>query len=50
MPLIVAAVRKHNVVGVAIVNVQLAWTVIGWIIAPVMAYGAQREPVTVIQQ
>jgi Superinfection immunity protein len=50
IPLVVAAARSHNVGGVAIVNVLLGWTVIGWIAALIMACGNKTQAVTVIQQ
>jgi len=40
-PALVALARKHNFGGVAIVNLLLGWTIIGWIIALVMACGAK---------
>lgn len=38
LPLIVAAVRKvPNVGSVAVVNIFLGWTVVGWVVALAMA-------------
>lgn len=39
LPTIIAALRKRNTLGVFIVNLLTAWTVVGWIIALVMACG-----------
>lgn len=49
MPTGIAAARHHNPGGVAIVNVLLGWTMIGWIIALVMASGAEKQPVLITQ-
>jgi hypothetical protein len=44
VPIIVALVRhRANIVQVVIVNLLLGWTVIGWIIALVMAFGTAKE-------
>jgi hypothetical protein len=39
LPYGIANARKHNTNGVFIVNLLLGWTVVGWIIALVMACG-----------
>lgn len=41
-PTAVAFGRHHNVGAVAAVNVLVGWTVIGWIVALVMALGSNR--------
>ena len=38
-PTIIAILRRHNPVGVFIVNLILGWTLIGWAWALVMACG-----------
>lgn len=43
LPTFIAYKRQHNVSGVAIVNVLLGWSIIGWVIALVMACGARHE-------
>lgn len=40
LPTYIAHKRQHNTSGVAIVNVLIGWTGIGWVIALVMACGA----------
>lgn len=42
LPTIIAAARGHNVVGVAIINVLIGWTVLGWFGALFMSCGAKR--------
>lgn len=49
IPTWIAWARHHNVGGVAIVNVLLGWSVIGWVIALVMACGNTRQQVVVHQ-
>lgn len=51
LPTLVAWQRKHNVSGVLIVNFLVGWTMIGWIIALVMACGTDKtQNITVINQ
>ena len=39
LPVLVAGARKHKSVGsIAIINVFLGWTVIGWVVALAMAF------------
>ncbi len=45
LPTFVAHQRKHNLEGVRIVNILLGWSVIGWVIALVMACGNEPKPV-----
>ena len=50
-PFIVAALRgHHNMGGVFIVNLLLGWTLIGWIIAFVMACTSVRRRVVTVRQ
>ena len=42
-PTIVAALRSHNPGGVFIINLLLGWTLMGWVVALVMACGAARR-------
>ena len=49
LPWAIAATRnRSNVAAVALVDVFLGWTVVGWIVALVMACGSDR-PVVVVQ-
>lgn len=49
LPWAVAATRnRSNVAAVALVNLFLGWTVVGWVVALVMACGSDR-PVVVVQ-
>lgn len=50
LPTIVALMRKHNVASILLLNLFLGWTVIGWIIALVMAFGQQAQATTIINQ
>jgi hypothetical protein len=43
-PTIIAYARHHNVSGVAIVNIALGWTIIGWFAAFIMACGSKPQP------
>lgn len=44
VPLIVVCVRRaNNALQVAVVNVLLGWTVIGWVIALVMAVKPMKQ-------
>ena len=50
-PFIVAALRgHHNTGGVFIVNLLLGWTLVGWIIALVMACTAKRQRVVTVRR
>lgn len=41
LPAIIAAVRHtHNSTGILLLNIFLGWTLIGWIIALIMALGS----------
>jgi len=42
-PTIVAIVRKHNEAQVAVLNILLGWTFVGWVVALVMAVGKNRD-------
>ncbi|SDU82459.1 Superinfection immunity protein [Microlunatus sagamiharensis] len=49
LPWAVAATRnRSNVAATALINLFLGWTVIGWVVALVMACGSDR-PVVVVQ-
>jgi hypothetical protein len=49
LPWAIAATRaKSNTLSIAMINLFLGWTFIGWIIALVMSFGAERT--TVVQQ
>jgi hypothetical protein len=43
VPTIVAAARRHQVGMVAVLNVFLGWTIIGWFIALAIACGDNRD-------
>jgi hypothetical protein len=41
LPAIIAAVRHtHNSTGILLLNIFLGWTLIGWVVALVMALGS----------
>ncbi|PAF44871.1 hypothetical protein BJI48_01655 [Helicobacter sp. 11S02596-1] len=44
LPTIIAILRKHNTMGVFLVNFFARWVVIGWIIALVMACTSKPQP------
>jgi hypothetical protein len=45
LPSIVALLRKSaKTTAVVIINLLLAWTVIGWFVALVMAFASPRRP------
>lgn len=46
-PWIVALLRKHNTVGVFIINLLFGWTILGWVVALVMACGNNKVVVMV---
>ena len=49
LPWAVAATRnRSNVAAIALINVFLGWTVVGWVVALVMACGSDR-PVILVQ-
>ena len=51
LPWAVAATRgKSNQLAIGLVNLLLGWSFIGWIVALVMACGAEPAPTIVIQQ
>lgn len=52
IPTFIANGRKtHNENGIAIVNVLLGWTVVGWIIALIMACGSRsKDTVEIIEE
>lgn len=43
-PTWIAALRDHNTSGVAVVNTLLGWSIVGWVIALVMACGNEPQP------
>lgn len=45
LPTIIAWLRHRNTLGVFIVNLLTAWTIVGWIIALVMACGNNERVV-----
>ncbi|MDF7673811.1 superinfection immunity protein [Acetobacteraceae bacterium ESL0709] len=47
--IVVFARRVENKVGVILLNLFLGWTVIGWIIALVMAFSLQTEDQAVLK-
>lgn len=49
VPTIVAVIRGHQVGMVAVINVFLGWTIIGWVVALAIACGdrAKQRGVTV---
>lgn len=50
LPWAVSATRnRSNVAATAMVNLFLGWTVVGWIVALVMACGSERPAVVVLQ-
>lgn len=51
LPTLIACLRWHNIVGVFLINLLLGWSVVGWIIALVMACtSAQRTVINNIYQ
>ncbi|MBO1753891.1 superinfection immunity protein [Allobranchiibius sp. CTAmp26] len=51
LPWAVAATRgKSNQLAIGLVNLLLGWSFIGWVVALVMACGAEPTPTVVIQQ
>jgi hypothetical protein len=48
LPWAIAAVRDVRHWSVFWVNLLLGWTIIGWVVALVMALRAQRQTITVI--
>jgi hypothetical protein len=51
IPLIVALIRKvPNTGSVAVINILLGWTLVGWAVALAMACRSHPQPVVVNQQ
>lgn len=53
IPTIVAACRSHRLGSVFVINLLLGWTIIGWVVALVMACGSKVPPAqstVIIQQ
>lgn len=49
LPTIIAATRKTpNIAAVAVINVFLGWSFIGWIVALVLALQQNQQPVQVV--
>jgi hypothetical protein len=47
LPLLIATKRNHHQTGaIAVINILLGWTFIGWVIALAMASSAVRPPST----
>ena len=45
IPTLIALIRKHHQIGaVAVINVLLGWTFIGWVVALAMSLSAKRSP------
>ncbi len=43
-PLAIAGMRHHHQTGsIAVVNLFLGWTVVGWVVALAMAFSAVRQ-------
>lgn len=42
IPTIVAWIRHHQIGPVAVINVFLGWTIIGWVVALAIAFGDRR--------
>jgi hypothetical protein len=50
LPTIVAvAAHRTNVAAIAVINVLLGWSFIGWVVALVMALSRDAQPVQVVQ-
>jgi hypothetical protein len=50
LPTIIAMARRQSqVASIAVLNLLLGWTVLGWIAALVWSFGADRPPVVVQQ-
>lgn len=47
LPFAIAVTRRKNVMGIFVVNLLTGWTVIGWIVALVMACGERQAQQTV---
>jgi hypothetical protein len=47
IPTVIALLRKHNPLGTFIVNFLTGWTMIGWVIALVMACGSGDRVVVI---
>lgn len=47
---IAASRRKSNTIPIALLNVFLGWTIVGWIVPLVMACGVDNKPQQVIVQ
>lgn len=44
LPIIVASSRKNKSIGsIAVINIFLGWTLLGWVIALAMAYSSNTE-------
>jgi hypothetical protein len=44
VPLFIAILRKHkNIAGIAVLNIVLGWTLIGWVVALIWAVLAGQE-------
>lgn len=44
-PLVVAIMRSHhNAASIAVINIFLGWTFLGWVIALAMAFSAVQRP------
>ena len=50
VPTVIALLRRHRTMQVLLVNLFFGWSVIGWIIALIMAFGSDKATnVTVVQ-
>lgn len=47
LPFIVALLRSHNVMGVFLINLLVGWSVIGWIVALVMACASKAQTIVI---
>lgn len=47
VPTFVAWRRRHNLLAVAVMNGFLGWTMIGWVVALVMAVNEKRDNITI---
>ena len=50
LPLVVAGARHHpSAGGIAVLNIFLGWTFLGWVVALAWAFSGTGRPATVIQ-
>ena len=48
LPSVVAIIRRHQVAAVIVLNLFLGWTIVGWVVALVLAVVEKNHPAVIV--